>query len=208
MIYCFWLDDSWKIVPHAVAKLDVVNGHLQFCTQLFVVIRLYTILLWEWCIYSVCVVALMAKEFGRVVVITRDGKDGPAFSLKASVCHFGRWDHEKNYVVFYVLPLAPLVFWFCIFCNWVMIKSVAVWPCYKCFLNLWAEDPLITTVVSHWVCGSVVGQFSILCRNSLTSGSGSPAVPCTADFLANIYSWKLYYECMSVKLLTIVDLRP
>jgi len=32
----------------------------------------------------------MAEEFGKVVVIRRDGTDGPVFSLRASVCRFGR----------------------------------------------------------------------------------------------------------------------
>jgi len=35
---------------------------------------------------------MMNQEFGKVVVIRRDGKDGPAFPLTASVCLFGRWD--------------------------------------------------------------------------------------------------------------------
>jgi len=30
------------------------------------------------------------EEFGRVVVIYRDGRDGPAFPLTASQCIFGR----------------------------------------------------------------------------------------------------------------------
>jgi len=33
---------------------------------------------------------MMEQEFGRVVVIRRDGKDGPAFPLTASECRFGR----------------------------------------------------------------------------------------------------------------------
>jgi len=32
------------------------------------------------------------EEFGRIVVIRRDGKDGAVFPLTASVCLFGRWD--------------------------------------------------------------------------------------------------------------------
>jgi len=38
----------------------------------------------------------MNQEYGRVVVIRRDGTDGPAFPLTASACLFGRWDTGNN----------------------------------------------------------------------------------------------------------------
>jgi len=64
---------------------------------------------------------MMAKEFGRVVVIRRDGKDGPAFPLTSSVCLFGRLD-AKNISSFLYTCDTFIAFLFCIF--WIVNRNL------------------------------------------------------------------------------------
>lgn len=201
MTYCIWLDETWKIIAQAVAKLNaVVSVHLQLCTQLFVVIRLYNIMLWEW-LYILCLfaLALMAAQFGQVVIIRKDGTDGPAFLLRSSLC-FGRWDcGNKMFISVSVscsnMLLCSVVAFLEVSCDKELLQ-------FKWFLkNLSWRCPHI---MSNWVCGSPVGHsFHIVFRcskwksNSLTSVGRFSCCAMHCHFLVYflIYSWQLSYEC-------------